>query len=104
MKRDGIGKLDNKNLTGVFWRAALAIVYLYLNFAAYQLIGIEGVIITSGFFLVAQFAPLIVSTFVRLRQSRLEKRPSIFAEAGSENRKPCVIPLHSVSQAEQEGL
>ncbi|MCP4286762.1 MAG: hypothetical protein GY792_20350 [Gammaproteobacteria bacterium] len=63
LKRDKNWNLEKGSINSIFWRAALGLVFLYLNFAAYQLIGFGGVITTSIFFLVAQFSPLVVRTF-----------------------------------------
>jgi hypothetical protein len=101
MKRDEIWNPKNGNRINVFWRAALSLAYLYLNFAAYQLIGIEGVAIMSGFFIVAQFSPLIVRTFGKHRKHRFVQTPKILAESEIENQIDRAAPLRSVNQTEQ---
>ncbi|HXK56262.1 MAG TPA: hypothetical protein PLZ16_06415 [Gammaproteobacteria bacterium] len=104
MKRDKGWNTDNGNRLNVFWRAALGIVYLYLNFAAYRLIGIEGVAITSGFFLLAQFSPFIVRTFTRRANERTKKTPAIFTEKKVEKTDASIVPIRLASQTEQKGL
>jgi len=118
---------EEGNRAGVFWRAALGIVFLYLNFAANQLLGLAGIVITSGFFILAQYSPFVV----RLIRKRREKRVAQAFEAAPEGDKPeagfhkepgtgscdnheaepyiaqrttSVVPIRLVSGAEQKGL
>lgn len=94
----------NGNLSNVFWRTALGILFLYLNLAAYQLLGIEGVAVTSGFFLIAQFAPFFMRIFEKHRNFQLPQTPEIFSEQCAAKQSAKVIPFRLVSQAEQKGL
>lgn len=55
----------------VIWRTLIALLFLYLNFAAYHLLGIGGVILISVFFLIAQFSPFFVHFFSQ-RQKHAE--------------------------------
>jgi len=103
MKRNKAWNPDNGNRLNIFWRAALSMVYLYLNFAAYQLIGIEGVAITSGFFLIAQFSPFIVRAFSRRANKQAAQTPIISTEPGVEKTDAGVIPFRLVSETEQKG-
>ena len=102
MKRDEIGNLDNGNRFNVFLRAAVGIVFLYLNIAAYQLIGIEGVVITSVFFLVAQFAPFFVRAYGRSRRDQTEQLPKILIEPEVEDKSDATDRVRLASQVEQE--
>ena len=104
MKRDEIGNLDNGNRFNVFLRAAVGIVFLYLNFAAYELIGIEGVVITSVFFLVAQFAPFFVRAFGRIRRARTKQLPKILVEPEVEHKSDTDDRIRLVSQVEKNRL
>jgi hypothetical protein len=103
MKRNQAWKPDNGNRLNIFWRAALGMAYLYLNFAAYQLIGIEGVVITSGFFLLAQFSPFIVRTFSRHANNQATESSITFTEQGVEKKSDAGIkPFRLVSETEQK--
>ena len=102
MKRDEIGNLDNGNRFNVFLRAAVGIVFLYLNFAAYELIGIEGVVITSVFFLVAQFAPFFVRAYGRSRKDQTEQLPKILVEPEVQHNSDATDRIRLVSQVEQK--
>ncbi|MCP5409403.1 MAG: hypothetical protein H6963_08935 [Chromatiaceae bacterium] len=104
MTRDEAWKTANGNRFNIFWRAALGMAYLYLNFAAYQLIGIEGVAITSGFFLIAQFSPFIVRTFNRRATKQIEQTPVIFTEPGEEQADESVTPFRLASETEQKSM
>jgi len=104
MKRDEIRNPEKGNINNVFWRAALGLVFLYLNFAAYQLIGLGGVIITSIFFLVAQFSPLVVRTFdKRWRAQFFSRTPVTINKSVVENKNAVSNLLHMVSQTENNG-
>lgn len=104
MKHNEIRNQVNGNRFNVFLRAAFGIAYLYFNFAAYQLIGIGGVVITSVFFLVAQFAPLIMRTFWRQRKAQLESPSEIFVEPGVENQTVRADRIRLVSEVDQKRL
>ena len=102
MKRDEIGNLDNGNRFNVFLRAAVGIVFLYLNIAAYKLIGIEGVVVISVFFLVAQFAPFFVRAYGRSRKDQTEQLPKILIEPEVEDKSDATDRIRLVSQVEQK--
>ena len=104
MKRDEAWNTDKGNRFNIFWRAALGMVYLYLNFAAYQLIGIKGVAIISGFFLIAQFSPFIVRAFNKQSNKQIEQAPLIFVEPGVEQANGSVTPLRLASETEQKSM
>jgi len=98
---------QDKGRGGVFWRAALGIVFLYLNFAAYQLLGLAGIVITSGFFILAQYSPLVVRSIRRRREKPSAQPSEIPTDDEPEShtaRTASVVPLRLVSQAEQKGL
>ena len=63
MKQRGIGKQINGNLGNVFRRTALGMLFLYFVFASYYLLGIEAVVVTSFFFLLAQFSPFFLRMY-----------------------------------------
>jgi len=105
MKRNVIWNQDNGNRINIFWRAALGMAYLYLNFAAYQLVGIEGVAITSGFFLIAQFSPFIMRAFSRRRNNQVAIKPVICTGLNVEKKSnSSIIPFRLASQTEKNGL
>ena len=94
--------LKNTNLGNVFWRTLLGMLFLYLNFAAYQLLGIEGVAVTSVFFLVAQFAPFILRIFAKRDSFKFSQGPEVFTEPGGEKQSAKVIPIRLITQAEHK--
>ncbi|MCB1871586.1 MAG: hypothetical protein H6964_01050 [Chromatiaceae bacterium] len=102
MKYPQNGSLDKANLGNVFWRTALGIIFLYLNFAAYQLLGIEGVAVTSGFFLIAQFAPFFLRMFGKRSNLKIAQAAEFITKQDDEKPGAKIIPMRLVSRAEQE--
>jgi len=67
-------RIPNATDTGagnILLRTLLGLLFLYLNFATYQLLGIGGVILTSAFFLVAQFSPFFLHFLTRSNQAEV---------------------------------
>ena len=67
-------RIPNATDTGagnILLRSLLGLLFLYLNFATYQLLGIGGVILTSAFFLVVQFSPLFLHFLTRRKQAKV---------------------------------
>ena len=83
-----------------FWRAALGVTYLYLNFVTYRLMGIEGVAITSGFFLIAQFSPLIVRLFGKRTNNHKERESGMLDHMGEAGQTIGNDPGRLVRQVE----
>jgi len=70
---------------GLFMRVTLAVIYMYLIFISYLMLGIAGPVFTSTLFLVALFTPY----FYRVSKDHLEKRraPKVDLSLGQESRQ-----------------
>ena len=102
MRKHVVGKPISGGIGNIFWRTLLGILFLYLNFAAYQLLGIEAVAVTSGFLLLAQFAPFFLHIFDRRRSCPPEQQSGPASKLEYQRPDGVVLPLGLVSQAEQE--
>ena len=54
---------------GIFMQVTLAIIYMYLILLGYQMMGVAGVALVSGLFLLALFSPIIFLNSLRMNES-----------------------------------
>ncbi|MCP5409863.1 MAG: hypothetical protein H6963_11255 [Chromatiaceae bacterium] len=104
MKQRGIGKQINGNLGNVFRRTALGMLFLYFVFASYYLLGIEAVVVTSFFFLLAQFSPFFLRMYDKHKGLLKAKRTKHSIEPNPERSESEAMPIRLSDRAEQESM